>query len=246
MTEIIDQTIGWEQITNPTLATIGTERETDVAYRIRIKSARYTGTGHLQALKGALEQVPNILSTFVYDNGSDETITYDTIDILPHSILVIADGGSDLDVATAILNKKSSGSNYTTIEDQEVVQNVVDGAFGVSYPVKFNRPEYLDIDIEITIRINNYAGTPYELKEEVKQSILSWSAGQVQDVDGLKIGQNVSPYEIGSAVSDLIPSIYVKKCLVCLHGGTPATEELYCTIAQKYTVAYANIDVEVI
>ena len=65
-------------------------------------------------------------------------------------------------------------------------------------------------------------------------------------MDGLKIGQNVSPFEIAAAVSDVIPSIYVKSVKICEHEGTPAANELSCTVAEIYSVVEANITVNVV
>ena len=79
----------------------------------------------------------------------------------------------------------------------------------------------------------------------VKDAIEAWATGDVSGVDGLKIGQNVSPYEIGAAVSDRIPQIYVKSVKIALHEETPAAAELTCTVAQIYTIAESDITVTV-
>ena len=121
--------------------------------------------------------------------------------------------------------------------------NVPDGAYGVNYPVTFNRPEQLAFDITIDVVQNTYNGS--DLEQAVKDAIESWATGDVTGVDGLKIGQNVSPYEIGAAVSEKIPQIYIKSVKICLHGGTPAATELTCTVGQIYTISEANITVTV-
>lgn len=244
LTHIVSQIIGWESvINNIAAADIGQEIESDLDYKIRIKNTRYTGTSLIQSIQGALNQVENIKSSFVYDNGTNAAITYQDISIPAHSILIVVDGGTNMDVATAILNKKSSGSGYTTISGQSVTVNVPDGAYGVNYPVTFNRPEQLVFDISIDVNQNTYTGS--DLSQAVKDAIISWANGDVAGVDGLKIGQNVSPYEIGAAVSDKIPQIYVKSVKICLHGGTPAATELTCTVGQVYTISESNITVTV-
>jgi hypothetical protein len=244
LTTIISQTIGWETISNPASADLGEALESDTEYKKRIKNARYTGASLLESIKGKLQLVDNVKSSFVYDNGENTNIVYDGITIAPHSLLVVVDGGANSEVARAIFNSKSCGCGYTSITGQAVTEQVVDGAFGVSYAVVFNRPEILDLDVVIDVRANEYTGT--DLEGDVKNAILNWESGGVESVDGLKIGQNASPFEIGSAVSEQLPSIYVKSVKICLHGGTPATNELTCTVAQIYSIALANITVNVV
>lgn len=244
LTIIIDQTIGWETVNNPVAAIIGSNQESDYDYRKRIKSARYVGISYIQAIKAQLEQVENLKSSFVYDNVEDDPVVYDTITIPAHSIVVVADGGADEDVAQAIFSKKSAGSGYTAIPNQSVTVEVADGAYGVEYPVTFNRPEVLQFEVNIQVRNNNYTGA--DLETAVQNAILTWANGDVESVDGLKIGQDVSPFEIASAVSEQLPSIYVKSCLICALGGTPSAEELSCTNAQIYAIEVNNINVEIV
>lgn len=244
LSEIVSQIIGWESIDNGAAAQIGSNIESDLAFRKRIKNTRYTGNSLIQSIQGALNQVENVKSSFVYDNGTSSAITYDSISIPAHSILIVVDGGTDAAVAAAILSKKSSGSGYAAITGQDVTVNVPDGAYGVNYPVIFNRPDQLAFDVEIEVAQNTYTGS--DLEQAVKDAIESWANGEVAGVDGLKIGQNVSPYEIGAAVSDKIPQIYVKIVNICLHGGTPAATELTCTVGEIYTIAEANITVTVV
>ena len=240
---IVSQIIGWESIDNSAGADIGQNVESDLDYKIRIKNTRYNGNSLIQSIQGALNQVDNVKSSFVYDNGTSAAITYDGISIPAHSILIVVDGGTNDDVARAILNKKSSGSGYTSITGQSVTVNVPDGAYGVNYPVTFNRPASLAFDITIDVNQNTYTGS--DLEQAVKDAILKWANGDLTDVDGLKIGQNVSPYEIGAAVSEQIPQIYIKSVKICLHGGTPAATELTCTVGQIYTIVESNITVTV-
>lgn len=243
LSEIVTQVIGWESIDNGAAAQIGQNIESDLAFRKRIKNTRYTGNSLIQSIQGALNQVENVKSSFVYDNGTNAAVTYDGITVAAHSILIVVDGGTNNDVAKAILGKKSSGSAYTAISGQSVTVSVPDGAYGVNYPVTFNRPDQLAFDIVIDVVQNTYTGS--DLEQAVKDAIESWANGEVAGVDGLKIGQNVSPYEIGAAVSEKIPQIYVKSVKICLHGGTPAATELTCTVGQIYTISESNITVTV-
>ena len=244
LTQIISQTIGWETVSNPASASVGSDMESDFDYKKRIKNARYTGSSLLESIKSNLQLVDNVKSSFVYDNGTGSAITYDGVSIDAHSLLVVVDGGTDSDIAKAIFDKKSAGCGYTAISGQSTTVGAIDGAYGVSYNVIFNRPSVLNIDVSVDVRQNEYTGT--DLQGDVKNAVLNWANGGVENVDGLKIGQNVSPFEIASAISEQMPSIYVKRVRVCVHGGSLSTNELTCTIAQVYAVSESNISVNVV
>lgn len=243
LTTIVSQTLGWETINNPAAADIGEDMESDSDFKKRIKSARYTGTALTESIKSRLQLIDGVKSSFAYDNGESTAIVYDGITIDAHSIVVVVDGGTNEDVAKALFESISAGCGYTAITGQSVTEQITDGSYGVVYDITFNRPEVLDVDVVIDVGKNEYIGA--DLETDVKDAILNWSSGNVQNVDGLSIGQNVSPFEIAAAVSEQIPSIYVKNVQICVHGGTPATTELTCTVAQIYSIALANITVNV-
>ena len=244
LTTIVNAVLGWEAINNTASATLGTEVESDTAFRIRIENSRYSGISLLESIKSRLANIENVKSSWAYDNYTDQTITYSGIDIDAHSIVVIVDGGDDEEVAQAIFKAKTGGTGYTAIPDQYITENVVDGAFGVTYPVTFNRPEIVSFKVGIQVRAGNYDGT--DLEGDVKKAIIDWSNGLVEGVDGIKIGQNVSPFEISAAVSVQIPTIYIKSCKVALVGGTLATNELTFTVAQIGQISESNITVTVV
>ena len=244
LTTIKTQTVGWETITNPSAPIMGTEEEPDFKYRNRIKNARFSGTSLLRAIRANLNLVDGVLSSFVYDNGTSSAVTYRGVTIDPNSIVAIVDGGTDSAVAQAIFDKISAGCGYTAISGQSVTVAITDGAFGATYNVTFNRPERVPFEIVLQVHQNTYSGS--NLVADVKQAVLNWANGNVPNVDGLKIGQSVSPFEIGAAVSDELPSIQVKSCLICVSGGTPAASELSCNIDQIYSIAEADITVTVV
>lgn len=244
LNEIVDQIVGWSGIYNPANAVLGIENEGDYNYRIRIKNSRYSGIGLVESIGGAINKVEGVRSSFVKDNGTNLSESYDNITIDPHSIVVIVDGGDNEELAYAIFRKKSGGCAYTAISGQSETIQVHDGIYEVLYTVTFNRPEELQADIAITVNRNNYNGS--DLEQAVKNAIETWANCELDNIEGLKIGQNMSPFEIAAAVSDQIPEIYVKNVLICDHGGTPATTELTCHISQVYRVAEANITVTII
>lgn len=244
LNKIVNAVLGWETIDNTASATEGTKQESDDDFRQRIEDARYKGISLLEAIKAKLVNVDNVKSCFAYDNYTNQTITYDGVDIDAHSLVVIVDGGANQDIAEAIFKAKTGGTGYTAISGQSVTVNVVDGAFNVTYPVTFNRPEIKAFKISIQVKNISYEGS--DLAGDIKAAIMNWANNKVEGVDGLKIGQNISSFEIAAAVSQQIPEIYVKDCKTAFIGGTLSTSELTITIAQIGEIEESNITVTVV
>lgn len=240
---IVNAVLGWDSITNTINAIIGTNTESDTDFRARIQASRFTGISLMSAIKAKLSNVPNVLSSWAYDNSEDTSITYEGITINAHSIVVIVDGGTNQDIAKAIYEVKTGGTGYTAITGQSVTETVVDGSYNVPYSVTFNRPEFVPFKVKIEVVTNQYSGS--DLEADVKKAIIDWSEGLISGVDGLKIGQNVSPYEIGAAVSQEIPEIYIKNVQIGLVNGSFSTNELTFTVAQVGQITEGNITVTV-
>lgn len=244
LTQIVNAVLGWETITNPSSASIGKDVESDTDFRIRIQNSRYRGISLLQSIKTKISQIENVKSLWAYDNYTSSTITYDGVSIPAHSICVVVDGGQNSEIARALFEAKTGGTGYTAITNQDVQETVTDGAFGVPYVVTFNRPEAVNFKISLQVKNINYVGS--DLVADVKQAVMDWANGFVEGVDGLKIGQDVSPFEISAAVSEQIPELYVKNCKIALVGGSWTTNELTFTISQVGQILSSNISVTVV
>lgn len=363
LTTIVSSVLGWETVNNAAEpAPLGADAESDASYRIRIKNSRYSGTGFVADISSKINSVDNVLSSFVYDNGTASPVTYDTVVIDAHSLVAVVDGGTDADIANAIYTTKSAGCGYTKINGagnvtissgnpsptapnntvtvggqvykfvsslttspatipnevkiaatltdtaknltlainggagagtnystgtvanltvtatdgsagvvnlaggvygvvlcsntatntvstvtaipQWVSSNVQDGQNNVTYPVIFNRPEEVEIDIKITVKAGDVSGA--ELEASIKDAISAWAAGEVESVDGLKIGQDVSPFEVASAVTIIVPAPYVQKVEICVHGGSLGYTEVPITSKQVARVTQDNITVVIV
>ena len=243
LTQIVNAVLGWETINNSSSPTLGTDVESDTDFRIRIQNSRYSGISLLQSIKTKVSQIDNVKSLWAYDNYTNASITYEGISIPAHSICVIVDGGNDNEIAKVLFDTKTGGTGYTAITGQSVQETVIDGAFNVPYVVTFNRPEVVNFKVGITVRNVNYSGS--DLTSDIKQAIINWANGQVSSVDGLNIGQDVSPFEISAAVSDQISEIYVKNCQIALLEDTLSTDELSFTVSQIGQILDENITVTV-
>lgn len=210
LTQIVDTVLGWDTITNSTVATLGAVAESDKALKARRENSLYiSGSDSLSSIIANIKTVKNVQSVYGYENDSDLTVSLPNtdIEINPHSICVVVDGGTDSEVAKVILEKKPVGCGYTGINSQSVTVNVPSG-MNFNYEVTFNRPSYVPCSVAMTIK-NNSNNPNTDIETLIKNAILAYAGNDVEGVDGLGCGADVSPFEIASAVTIQIPNIYV-------------------------------------
>lgn len=239
LTQIISPVLGWETVNNPSAAVLGKDPESDTSLRQRRRQQLYRGEALLESIKSAVRQVEGVLSVYGYENYTSAVQTIDGISIQPHSIYIVVDGGKDEDIATAIYKNKSLGCGYTGTEEV-----TVKGAFDVPYQVAFNRPDYQPIQISVTIEAPSSSATA-DIEQSVKDALSAWANGEITGISGLDLGVDVSPFEAGAAVSDYLPSLFVKNVQVGLVPGTLGTAVLDMKVNQKATLSQENITVTV-
>lgn len=251
LTIILDAINGLETANNPdSPSQIGSELESDNAFRQRIRnSLNVNSIAVISAIKANLEALPGVSGTYLYDNYTNSSVTVDDIVVPAHSILAVVDGGESKDIATVLYNKKTIGAGYcsTTTDPnvQIVTETVLDPIYGTSYEVKFARPRSVNLVVNITVARQDYTGS--DLESDVKNAILEWAAGNNPEVDGIKIGTDVSPFEISAAVSSSIPEIFIRDLKIGVVGGSaPAASIITMDEADKGVVLASNITVTII
>lgn len=249
LTIILDAVNGLETATNPSAGSLGTDLESDAEFRARIKnSLNVNSITILSAIKANLEALPGVKGTYVMDNWSNASVTVDTITVPAHSILAVVDGGDSQAIAQVLYSKKTIGAGYcTTATDPEieiVTETVLDPSYGTNYTVKFARPRSVSIQVEITVARQDYAGA--DLETDIKNAIIAWANGENEEVDGIKIGTDVSPFEISAAVSNTIPEIFIRNCEIGKNGATPAATIITMDEADKGVITAEDITVTVV
>lgn len=242
LTTILDSVNGLETAVNPSAPTLGTPLESDTAFRERIKqSLNVNSIAILSAIKSNLMTVNGVKDSWCYDNFTDSAQVKDTITVPAHSLLACVDGGNDMDVARVLYQKKTIGTGYITSSPTLVTKTVTDEAYGNEYTVRFMRPIETAIDVKIKVLKQAYSGA--DLRTAVKNAIMQWYNGEVDGVDGIKIGKDVSPFEIAAAVSVLLPDVFIDYVKVATHGQTPTAETLAIAEVHKATLVATNITV---
>jgi hypothetical protein len=217
---IVSNILGWETVTNnpsgspASATTLGSTTQSDQAARaLRQNTLAFQGVSLAEAITSALYATEGVTSLTFQENVAASTQTINGISMVAHSIYACVAGGTDLAVATALLENKSSGCAWnggTTV-------SVVEPASGQTYSVAFDRPTAVGILVRVTSPNGNSAN--------IIQSILNYAGGLIEitgtngvvsNVPGFVVGADVSPFEIAAAIVSENPGTYVSKVEISL------------------------------
>ncbi|MBQ1758977.1 MAG: baseplate J/gp47 family protein [Prevotella sp.] len=244
---ILDSVNGLETANNPWgPISVGQELESDNSFRLRIKSGlNVNSIAILTAIKSNLESLDGVIGTYCYDNYTNDAVIIDGLELGPHSLLAVVDGGNADDIAKVLYSKKTLGTGYVSAEDNPnytiLEKEVIDDAYGSIYKVSFARPIMTDVDIMVTVSRKNYTGE--NLEQAVKTAIFNFVNGENPEVDGITIGGPLSPFEISAAISSEIPEIFIREVKVGEHGGSLSAETMTFGYLHKANILDANITV---
>jgi hypothetical protein len=126
------------------------------------------------------------------------------ISLLPNSVYACVNGGTNTDVAAALLENKSSGAAW----NGGTSVTVMEPATGQNYTVLFDRPTSIPVVIKVTTTNGSTAN--------IIQAVLNYAAGLVNGFAGFVVGANVSPFEISGAILTQYPSYFINKVEVSI------------------------------
>lgn len=204
LTEIVTPVLGWETVTNPNAAIIGTAIPSDASFRVlRNNTLAFQGSALIFAIYSRVSAVSGVQSMSIIENYTKADATIDGIFLLANSIYACVNGGDSTAIATALLSSKSLGSNWNG--GQEV--DIVDPSSEQTYPVKFDRPAEVPITIRVTIKAPTSITDP---TDAVINAILDYVNGNLEGEPGFVVGGNVSCFELAGAINIEQPTIYVQ------------------------------------
>lgn len=196
--------LGWDSVTNPVSAVVGSFRETDEELRERFRNSKFErATNIIESLYSALFAVSGVEEVIIYENDTD---VVDSNGVLPHSFLPIVVGGLANEIALAIWQNKpigilSQGNTTVTITDSQ----------GFQHDVSLERPNPVVVYIEMTLttdsnfpasgedliksQIVDYFQNNFGIGDDVVYSRLFTPINSVagHQVDSLTIGTSPSP-----------------------------------------------------
>jgi hypothetical protein len=240
LTIIVSGVLGWETVTNNASATLGSTTQTDEQARnFRKVTLATNSTSTAEAITTALIATPGVSSLSFRENDADTTEVIDNVTMVPHSIYACVDGGTDVDVAAALVSKKSAGAAYN-------------GAVTVPYTVPFSgqvidvlfdRPTEIPVFARVTAKVGAAIQDPAFV---IRESIVQYADGLLSGEPGFVVGADVSPFELAGAINRNEPTIYVQKVEVSYDGASYVTTTLPIEIFERATITASNIFVTLI
>lgn len=205
LTQIVTSVLGWETVTNPTAGVLGSLTQSDQQARaLRNNTLAFQGVALVEAITSALYAVEGVKSLSFLENTAATTEVIEGITMIPHSVYACVDGGSDEDVAAALLENKSCGAGWNGAE----IVSIIEPASGQTYSVKFDRPD----EIGILVRVTSPNGDP----DSIIDAVLQYASNDVPGLTGFAVGEDVSPFEIAAAINLLYPSTFITKVEISL------------------------------
>jgi len=212
---IVSNILGWETVTNPLAATLGTQTQSDTQARIqRINTLGAQGNSIATNVISNLYLLPGVPPSGVsfQENVSSTTQVINEITMVPHSLYTCVGGSaSDLDVATTIQNSKAAGCAYNNgLGIPKDIQVTVPLSNQI-IDVLFDRPSLVTISIDVTVHVFT---SVTDVTTAVQNAIIAYANGEVPGQPGFAVGQSVSPYVIAGAIMQQIPGIFVQEVQV--------------------------------
>jgi uncharacterized phage protein gp47/JayE len=195
ITRIVNTVGGWQTVTNLSVATPGTNRQSDSSLRLeRAKAVARPGSNQIDNVLGELFAVAGVRRVICLENDTSTDDFYGN-GLPAHSIAPIVDGGDNDDVALAIFRKKNPGCKLHAAGTPVTVEDVYDLYPSNKKDITFSRPIY--VDMVIIIEIQNDGTLPADADDMVVAAILKYSSGELVAAE---CGFNVLGFDIGEEV----------------------------------------------
>lgn len=237
VTVMVTNITGFNSVMNLLPPTYGRDRETDVELRHSYmqKKAIRSNT-MLDSIEAELvNNIDGVEAARGYENSSDST---DEMGLPPHSIEIVVDGGSDSDVAQAILLRKAGG--IQTYGNTTV--NVL-GVYGDQIPIKFSRPQGIYSWLKVVLH-GDQSSLPTNYSELAIGSIMEYA-------EDLVCGDDLLIQLLLDGIYDSIAGLSYVDITVAYSsdsGFEPSSEDytqgnIIVTARQKILLAEARIEV---
>jgi hypothetical protein len=215
LTVIVSNILGWETVTNPAAATLGTLTQSDTQARLqRLNTLGAQGISIAANVIANLYLLPGVAPSGLtfQENVSSTTQTINEIVMVPHSLYTCVGGSaSNLNIATTIQKSKSAGCSYNNGLGVPISQVVVDPNSMQSITVLFDTPSIVTISMIVTVHALT---TVQNVTTAVQNAILNYAAGNLEGQPGFSVGQAVSPFQIASAIIQQVQGIFIQEVQV--------------------------------
>lgn len=235
--QVASSVLGWETVTNPTAAVVGREIESDIASRNRRRNTlALQSIAAPEAIISRLYDIDGVRSLAFRENITDTTMPIDGVTIRYHSVWVCVEGGSDAEIAQALLETKTLGAGWTG----DIVVPTLDAISGQTYNVQFDRPTEITLFARVTIR-----PTTLDAQTIIPAAVKAYADGELDGEMGLVVGEPVSPFEISGAINQVEPRIFVSKVELSNDGVTWSTSDVMIALNEIARIPESAVQVVV-
>jgi len=245
LVNIITSVLGLETAINPNDANLGTIEQSDVmARQARRNTLGQQANSQAAAIIAGVLTVPNVLSMSYRENVTSSIQVIDGVTMQPHSMWACVDGGTDIAVATAILQRKGGGCGYTDGAGTPVTVNVTDPSSGQVYSISFDRPTTVGVLVQVTLSIGQSVLDPLTT---VQNAILNYVNGLLNGEPGFVLGVPVSCFELAGAVNQADPLFFIRNVQTSLISPVSySNAEIPIALWQKAVLNVSGITVIVV
>lgn len=244
---IMSSVLGWETITNPAAqSVIGSATQSDLSAKVfRINTLFAQGSSLAGAITSALYAVPGVSSLSFLENIAPTTQVISGVTMIGHSIYTCVNGGTDIDIANALVAKKSGGAAYNNGASSMPVTETITVPFSNQIMnILFDRPDPIPVLVKVTASV---AASIQDPEQSIINAVLAYANNdttQLGGEPGLLVGTSVSCFEIAGAINRLNPAIYLHNVQTSLASSVNyANTEIAISVFQIAQIIASNITV---
>lgn len=246
--QIVDAVLGWETVFNPESGILGTDGQSDESLRMlrRVTLAKQ-GISTVEGIVSDLYDTEGVRSLQFRENITATPLAIPSIifpgnivTLVPHSIWVCVDGGTDADIAATLLRNKTAGAGW----NGDISVTVVDPSSEQEYEVLFDRSTPVPMLVKVTVRVGL---ATVDVQNVMRAAVLAYARGEIPGERGFVTGGGVSPFEIAGAAAPAAPGVFVVKVEVApASTGVYQTAEYEVDLDQVATLEPSSITVVVL
>lgn len=189
------------------------------------------------AILTAILNVPNLTDAYVVDNPTNAAVTVGGVSIAANSLYCSVFGGTNKEIALAIISKKPPGCSYTggttvTVQDPATAYN----GNGPSYEVSFDVAEAVQIYFAVTIKSSSLV--PSNANALIQEAIETVFTGQ-SSVQRATIGSTIYASSYYSAIASIGSWVQIETIKVGT-TASPTTDFVTPNINQVPAYTLAN------
>ena len=210
LTTVVSDVIGWETVNNSQDGVLGGNEQSDVsARRERRQTIALQGRSLTEAISSNVRFVDGVESLRILENKTPNPVIIENVNLIANSIWICVDGGTDTDIAEAINEAKSGGCGYNgavavVVQDPTSMQPIT---------INFDRPTEVPVLIRATVTL---VGSVTNAETAIRNAILDYANGLIDNFEGFTVGNNVSPNQISQAIGAVIDGVFINSMEVSL------------------------------